>query len=293
VALAAPELTVAPLGSEQGPAIRLGEPHLNEKLVASRAKLAKMRIETELCWVFGEGEDQGEESGRFVGTHAGRTAVIADTHPLWLDALEALLERVELSVAGRATTVEDTRRLVVETRPDLMIAECAMAIDSANGSEGGKRLLEQVREAHPRIRCIVLSDQDDPREREVAFAAGADAFCVKWAESEDLAAVVRQLFSPSFYLARSQPAAPTTSSQPMSDAVSLLTKREREILRLAAEGHSNSELAKMLWVTEQTVKFHLSNIYRKLEVSNRTEASRWAHHHGLLKTPEPHTPAAA
>ena len=231
------------------------------------------------------------ESGQFV--EAGRTAVIADTHPLWLDALEALLERVEFGVAGRATTAEEACRLVVETRPDLLIADCAMAIDGATGSEGGKRLLEQAREAHLRIKCVVLADRDDPREREVAFASGADAFCIKQAESEDLAAVVRQLFSPSFYLARSQPAASAGPSQPVSDAIALLTKREREILRLAAEGHSNSELAKMLWVTEQTVKFHLSNIYRKLEVSNRTEASRWAHHHGLLKTPEPHTPAAA
>jgi DNA-binding CsgD family transcriptional regulator len=61
-----------------------------------------------------------------------------------------------------------------------------------------------------------------------------------------------------------------------------LTRRELEILRLVAEGLSNAELAKMLWVTEQTVKFHLSNIYRKLNVSNRTEASRWAQLNGLL-----------
>ena len=61
-----------------------------------------------------------------------------------------------------------------------------------------------------------------------------------------------------------------------------LTRRELEILRLAAEGHSNSQLARMLWVTEQTVKFHLSNIYRKLNVANRTEASRWAQRNGIL-----------
>jgi DNA-binding CsgD family transcriptional regulator len=72
------------------------------------------------------------------------------------------------------------------------------------------------------------------------------------------------------------------------DAISLdedpnLTRRELEILRLVAEGDSNAELARMLWVTEQTVKFHLSNIYRKLDVSNRTEASRWAQVHGLLE----------
>ena len=61
-----------------------------------------------------------------------------------------------------------------------------------------------------------------------------------------------------------------------------LTPREREILRLVAEGGTNVEVARKLWVTEQTVKFHLSNVYRKLNVSNRTEAGRWAHAHGLL-----------
>ena len=65
----------------------------------------------------------------------------------------------------------------------------------------------------------------------------------------------------------------------------LLTRREREILQLAAAGRSNAELARRLWVTEQTVKFHLSNVYRKLNVSNRTEASRWAQLHGLLDAP--------
>ena len=65
-----------------------------------------------------------------------------------------------------------------------------------------------------------------------------------------------------------------------------LTRRELEILRLVADGSSNGQLAKKLWVTEQTVKFHLSNIYRKLEVANRTEASRWAHLNGLLTSPQ-------
>jgi DNA-binding CsgD family transcriptional regulator len=61
-----------------------------------------------------------------------------------------------------------------------------------------------------------------------------------------------------------------------------LTRRELEILQLVAEGDSNAQLARMLWITEQTVKFHLSNIYRKLGVSNRTEAGRWAQLNGLL-----------
>ena len=64
-----------------------------------------------------------------------------------------------------------------------------------------------------------------------------------------------------------------------------MTRRELEILKLVAEGHSNAALARMLWVTEQTVKFHLSNVYRKLDVTNRTEASRWAQRNGCSTAP--------
>jgi DNA-binding NarL/FixJ family response regulator len=69
------------------------------------------------------------------------------------------------------------------------------------------------------------------------------------------------------------------------DAVAGLTARELEILQLMAAGATNSGIARQLWVTEQTVKFHLSNTYRKLGVANRTEASHFAHVHGLLDQP--------
>ena len=100
---------------------------------------------------------------------------------------------------------------------------------------------------------------------------------------------MRQTFDSTIFLANtvgmngrngngSAPSAPAGEEEEKAD----LTRREREILALVAEGHSNRELARMLWVTEQTVKFHLSNVYRKLDVANRTEASRWAHRHGLV-----------
>ena len=71
-------------------------------------------------------------------------------------------------------------------------------------------------------------------------------------------------------------------ANPAAAEESVLSARELEVLRLVAAGSTNSEIARKLWVTEQTVKFHLSNIYRKLEVGNRTEASRYAHVNGLL-----------
>ena len=118
---------------------------------------------------------------------------------------------------------------------------------------------------------------------EAAFAAGAAIYCVKTAEQED-SGLGHPPGVRAVDLHRERQRQPATSRR-RSDRATVaheLTRRELEILRLVAEGHSNSQLARMLWVTEQTVKFHLSNIYRKLDVANRTEASRWAQLHGLL-----------
>ena len=71
-----------------------------------------------------------------------------------------------------------------------------------------------------------------------------------------------------------------------------MTRRELEILRFVADGMRNARIGRELWVTEQTVKFHLSNVYRKLGVSNRTEASRFAHVNGLVRTAGPTLVAA-
>ena len=99
-------------------------------------------------------------------------------------------------------------------------------------------------------------------------------------------AAIRQSFEQSIFLATSRGMAVHRVDPPSSShrtgRPAHLTKREVEILQLVAEGYSNSQAAEMLWVTEQTVKFHLSNIYKKLNVANRTEASRWAQIQGLL-----------
>ena len=106
------------------------------------------------------------------------------------------------------------------------------------------------------------------------------------------ASAIRQAFDHSIYLARGHNGKRQRSRESIEEAWGL-TRRELEILTLVAEGHSNAQLARMLWVTEQTVKFHLSNIYRKLNVSNRTEASRWAQVHGLLPLQTAASTAAA
>jgi DNA-binding NarL/FixJ family response regulator len=205
-----------------------------------------------------------------------RTAVLLDPYPLWLDAVELVLTRNGVDVVGQTTDPDRALALVEEFRPAVLVAELA--------GEG----LNCIREACakvPGLKAIVLSSPDDGTQIQAAFAAGAHAYVLKTAHPDDVSIAIRQTFDHSVFLPGPATAVAATNGAVVSDAsdtVASLTKRELEILRLVAEGHSNSQLARILWVTEQTVKFHLSNIYRKLDVANRTEASRWAQVHGLL-----------
>ena len=206
-----------------------------------------------------------------------RTAVVLDEQPLWLEAMEQLLRRVGVSIVGKTTEPAEALDLVDEHRPDILLADYGVC----DGDMDAVECVRKAQELHPELKTVVLSATDQPQQIASAFAAGASVYCVKTAAQDDLMAGIRQAFAASIYLAHS-----ASTPAPRESVTALetpeLTRRELEILRLVAEGHSNSQLARMLWVTEQTVKFHLWNMYRKLNVANRTEASRWAQLRGLL-----------
>jgi DNA-binding NarL/FixJ family response regulator len=213
-----------------------------------------------------------------------RSAVVLDAHPLWQDAVENVLERLEVDVAGKASELDEGLALVRELQPDVLLVEPF----TSSGREPGLDLIRDAQRAHAGLKTIVLTDAHETDAVDAAFAAGACAYVFKSSQPDDLAAVIRQMFETSIFLAKpstSVHAVPAVERETRAIANGGLTKREVEILQLVAEGHSNAELARTLWVTEQTVKFHLSNIYRKLSVANRTEASRWAQLNGLLATP--------
>ncbi len=217
-----------------------------------------------------------------------RTAVLIDPHPLWLEAVEQVIGRAGVRVVGTTTSAEEALELIEEHSPDVLVAE----ISRDEGPGEGISYLIRAREIQPGLKMIVLSTSNDPQHIDAAFAAGAAGYVLKSAHPEDVALAIRQAFEHSIYLADSRVSAVSNGARPANDAASELTRRELEILQLVAEGHTNATLAKMLWVTEQTVKFHLSNIYRKLNVSNRTEASRWAQVNDLLAATEEPMPSA-
>jgi DNA-binding NarL/FixJ family response regulator len=214
---------------------------------------------------------------------ARHSAVLLDRHPLWLAAVGELFARAGIDVQGTATSEEDALGLLSEHDPDVLIFD-PDACDSEPGS-----FLDAVTKENPGIKALAVSETGHHDKIEATLQAGAAAYVIKTIHPDDLAVAVRQIFSQTIHWAPSagmhrRPLVPTGLQE---DTLSVLTLREREILGIVAEGKSNGEIARMLWVTEQTVKFHLSNIYRKLEVANRTEASRWVHAQGVTPTGGP------
>jgi DNA-binding NarL/FixJ family response regulator len=207
--------------------------------------------------------------------------VLVDDHPLFVEALRAAVERAGIEVAGTASRGDELMELMETVEADAVLLDLAMpGLD-------GYECLAQLRERHPETRVIVVSATDDEANIRRALDSGAVCFVGKATDPNDLAGAVHVLLSDSIHLEVPRGARPGPKNGQNGEAAARLTPRELEILRLASDGLSNSEMAKQLWVTDQTVKFHLSNIYRKLGVGNRTGASRWAREHGLLDVPEP------
>ena len=212
--------------------------------------------------------------------------MLLDPYPLWLDAVEQVMERVGVRVQARTTSPREALAAIERDRPDLFLTE----VDTLDPALDGIECMRRARVAVPALKTVVLSARQDHGSIDAALDAGAIAYVIKTAHPDQVASAIRQAFDTSVFLAgsRPRPAAPQpTASAASEDDGVRLTRRELELLKLVAEGHSNAHVARMLWVTEQTVKFHLSNVYRKLGVANRTEASRWAQTRGLLSVEPP------
>lgn len=211
-------------------------------------------------------------------TENERTAVLLDPHPLWLSAVERILLSAGVKPIATATTTADALALVAEHQPDLLVLD----VDLNGSTPDGLACLREAVSRQPSLKVVVISASDDEQRIEAALSGGAVAYVLKRAEPEDLASAIRQVFSRSLYLAATDGVSRARRVEAAESAQ--LTRREREILQLVSQGNTNGQVARTLWVTEQTVKFHLANIFRKLDVTNRTQASRWAHAHGLLSS---------
>jgi DNA-binding NarL/FixJ family response regulator len=190
-----------------------------------------------------------------------RTVVVVDEQPLWVAGLSAELERTGLEVLAASYDPLEALGVAQRLAPDAFV----VALEMPHAALDGPELIRRARSALPETTIVALSTHSNPLYERSARAAGADAFALKTASAEAIVRVIRA------------PEAPHNGDHVAANGngIAQLTPRELEILELVARGYRNSAIAKRLWVTEWTVKFHLANAYRKLGVSNRTQAARY------------------
>ena len=196
-----------------------------------------------------------------------------------LDGIKRALETApDIKVVGEAMSGEEMLTLVPRVRPDVVILDLRMP------KGDGLTTLAQLRKDYPDLKIIILSMFEDSEHIDQALHQGASGYVVKSINPLDLPSTIRQVVEGTVYHPRGRGAEGGTSGGGSGGGhPGGLTDRELSILRLVAEGLSNLDIASKLYVTEQTVKFHLSNIYRKLGVGNRTEATRYAYRNGLIE----------
>ena len=183
-------------------------------------------------------------------------------------------ESDDFEVVGECSSGSQVLPMVGRTNPDVVLLDLRMP-----GADG-LTCLAQIKKRHPEVKVVILSVTTDEKVIQTVLQRGASAFIVKSINPVDLPSALRQAVEGTVYSAIGLPDPGDSAARAAG-----LTERETAILTALARGLSNEAIGKELWVAEQTVKFHLTNIYRKLGVSNRTEAARLAYQNGLVESP--------
>jgi DNA-binding NarL/FixJ family response regulator len=197
--------------------------------------------------------------------------VLADDHRLVLDAVQRSLEKDEgFQVVATTNSGAEVSDLVARHRPDLVVMDLRMpGVD-------GLQALDRIRARDKEVKVVMLSASERPEEIQSALSRGADGFILKSVDPVDLPAALRQVHAGTVFRPGMTGNAPASPAQEAG-----LTEREVTLVQALARGLSNKQISQELWITEQTVKFHLRNIFRKLDVTSRTAAARWAHENGV------------
>jgi DNA-binding NarL/FixJ family response regulator len=202
--------------------------------------------------------------------------LIVDDHPIVRAGFEGMLSgRPNLEIVGEAGNGREAVELAERLRPDLVLMDLRMP------EMDGVEAITRIKVTHPEMQVLVLTTYDSDADILRAIEAGATGYFLKDAPREEL-------FRAILAAARGEPVlAPSVTARLMKRASGLsrdtLSEREIEVLDLVARGLSNRELARVLHLSEATVKSHLIHVFNKLEVSDRTAAVTVALERGILR----------
>lgn len=209
--------------------------------------------------------------------------LVVDDHPIVREGICALLAVVgDIEVVGEAANGSEAIDMARELQPDVVLMDIAMP--TMGGLEATRRICREF----PQIRVLILTQYDDKEYVLPVIEAGASGFVSKAAASSELTMGIRSVYRGDSYL--SPPAAKLlvegyrykAGSQIGKDPYDQLTDRERDVLKLMAEGHTNQEIAEILVVSRKTVEGHKTNLMAKLDIHNRTELVKYALRKGII-----------
>jgi two-component system, NarL family, nitrate/nitrite response regulator NarL len=213
--------------------------------------------------------------------------VIADDHPIVRDGLKKLLLlEDDIDVVGEASDGREVLEMLQDQEPDVLLLDLRMP------NLDGLSVLQSMHQTDKKAKVIVLTASEDKNEFVQAMKLGCSGIVLKQTATELIVKSIRKVNSGEIWLdshttaaVMRQFAAPGEIGGPMSNGKSRerspLSQREREIVQLVAQGYKNKEMAEKMFISEQTVKNHLHNIFDKLGVSDRLELALYAIHKGL------------
>jgi len=209
-------------------------------------------------------------------TEPGRLRVfLVDDHAMFRAGVRAELGQY-VDVVGEAGGVAEAVTRISRTEPDVLLLDVHMP------EGGGRAVLDAIRTTHPQVKFLALSVSDAAEDVIGLIRAGARGYVTKTISPEELAGAVKRVadgdavFSPRLAGFVLDAFAARPEAQLTDPELDQLTNREREVLRLLARGYAYKEIAKELYISIKTVETHVSNVLRKLQMSNRYELSRWA-----------------
>jgi two-component system response regulator NreC len=205
--------------------------------------------------------------------------LLMDDHVVVREGLRALLERQDdIDVMAEASTVAEALSLDVD--PDVVVADLMLP------DERGVEVVRRLKQRHDKAAILVLTMVDNPTDVQQCLAAGARGYLLKETAGSELVDAVRKVAGGEEYLQPSLGASlakwKESPGRVRTRAVDDLTPREREVLRLIALGHTNTEIATMLYVSVRTVENHRAGVMRKLGLRTRAELVRHAAEAGLI-----------
>ena len=209
----------------------------------------------------------------------GIRILIADDHHVVRRGLVFFLRtQKEIEIVGEAKNGEEAVRLAKELKPDIILMDLVMPV--LNGIEATK----QIKQVDQDVKILMLTSFSDHDHVIPAIEAGASGYQLKDIEPDELVESIRKLYGGENTLhpkATNHLLTRISRKDQPQQKIELLTKREKEVLSEIAKGKSNKEIASSLFITEKTVKTHVSNVFSKLEVADRTQAALFAVKYGL------------